>query len=154
MHICPRCRKNKLYGDETRCIECTIEENKKAMKSRNKLGKDHYNKVHREWSRQSYKKCVENGICYVCRKSPADGGYKTCGVCREKQRTYKRIKYQEKIKMTRSERIERGLCYFCDNPQKKGYKVCEKHWQMNVKKSRNPKNHPWNTRNKYGFSKV
>lgn len=28
-----------------------------------------------------------------------------------------------------------GLCYFCDNPVKKGYKVCEKHYQMNIEKA-------------------
>lgn len=32
----------------------------------------------------------------------------------------------------RKERYKQGLCYFCDNPIKIGYKVCEYHYQKNV----------------------
>ena len=32
-----------------------------------------------------------------------------------------------------------GLCFFCDNPVKSGYKVCEEHYQMNVKKANTQK---------------
>ena len=71
---------------------------------------------------------------YAGRK--ADYGYKTCGICREKIRNYKRIKYG---KPDRSERYKQGLCYFCDNPIKDGYKVCEKHYKMNVEKSHSQK---------------
>ena len=35
----------------------------------------------------------------------------------------------------RSERTKKGLCYFCNNPVKEGYKVCEKHYQMNIEKA-------------------
>ena len=142
-HVCPRCRKEKLYGDETICISCTRKEYEYTMKSRERLGRDHYNKVHREWAKVRYQQNVENGICNRCGKRKADGGYRTCGVCREKQREYKRIKYQEKVKVPRDERVKNGLCFFCDNPQKDGYKVCEKHYQMNVEKSRAQKEKPW-----------
>lgn len=143
-HVCPRCRKEKLYGDETICLSCTRKEYERTMKSRERLGKDHYNKVHREWAKIHYQQDVENGICTTCRKRKADGGYRTCGICREKQREYKRLKYQEKVEIPRDERVKNGLCYFCDNPQKKGYKVCEKHYQMNVEKSRaQKKQRPW-----------
>lgn len=33
----------------------------------------------------------------------------------------------------RTGRYEQGLCFFCDNPVKPGYKVCEMHYQQNVK---------------------
>lgn len=79
---------------------------------------------------------IERGICTRCRKRKADYGYKTCGICREKIRNYKRIKYG---KPDRSERYEQGLCYFCDNPIKDRYRVCEKHYQMNVEKARSQK---------------
>ena len=113
------------------------------MRSRERLGRDHYNKVHREWAKVRYHQDVQNGICTTCRKRKADGGYRTCGICREKQRERKRIKYQEKVKIPRDERVKSGLCYFCNNPQKNGYKVCEKHYQMNAEKSRAQKEKPW-----------
>ena len=142
-HVCPRCRKETLYGNETVCLNCTRKEYESTMKSRERLGKDHYNKVHREWAKKAYKQDVENGICYRCRKRPADNGFKTCGICREKQGNAKRIRYQAKIKYTRAERVEMGYCYFCNNKQKEGYKVCEKHYQMNAEKSRAQKEKPW-----------
>ena len=130
--ICPRCRKNIILGTENVCPECSAYAYEITMKSRERLGKEHYNKVHKEWSKRTHHEMIQKGICTRCRKRKADYGYKTCGICREKGRKYKRVKYG---KPDRSERCEQGLCYFCDNPIKDGYKVCEKHYKMNVEKS-------------------
>ena len=130
--ICPRCRKNTLFGDENMCPECSAEMYEINMNSRERLGREHYNEVHKEWSKRTHHEMIERGICTRCRKRKADYGYKTCGICRDKGRKYKRVKYG---KPDRSERYKQGLCYFCDNPIKDGYKVCEKHYQMNVEKS-------------------
>ena len=130
--ICPRCMKNTLFGDENMCPECSAEMYEINMNSRERLGREHYNEVHKEWSKRTHHEMIERGICTRCRKRKADYGYKTCGICREKGRKYKRVKYG---KPDRSERYKQGLCYFCDNPIKDGYKVCEKHYQMNVEKS-------------------
>ena len=134
--ICPRCRKNIILGTENVCPECSAYEYEITMNSRERLGKEHYNEVHKEWSKRTHHEMIERGICTRCRKRKADYGYKTCGICREKIRNYKRIKYG---KPDRSERYKHGLCYFCDNPIKDGYKVCEKHYQMNVEKSNSNK---------------
>ena len=130
--ICPRCMKNTLFGDENMCPECSAEMYEINMNSRERLGREHYNEVHKEWSKRTHHEMIERGICTRCRKRKADYGYKTCGICRGKIRNYKRMKYG---KQDRSERYKQGLCYFCDNPIKDGYKVCEKHYQMNVEKS-------------------
>ena len=130
--ICPVCRDNFLFGDEKVCLECGASKYAETMKSRERLGREHYNKVHKEWSKRTHHEMIKNGICTRCRKRKADYGYKTCGICRDKGRKYKRVKYG---KQDRSERYKQGLCYFCDNPIKDGYKVCEKHYQMNVEKS-------------------
>ena len=130
--ICPRCRKNIILGTENVCPECSAYAYEITMNSRERLGKEHYNKVHKEWSKRTHHEMIQNGICTRCRKRKADYGYKTCGICREKGREYKRMKYG---KPDRSERYKQGLCYFCDNPIKDGYKVCEKHYKMNVEKS-------------------
>lgn len=131
--ICPRCRKNTLFGDEKECIECRATKYENTINSRERLGREHYNEVHKEWSKRTHHEMIERGICTRCRKRNADYGYKTCGICRGKIRNYKRIKYR---KPDRRERYEQGLCYFCDNPIKDRYRVCEKHYQMNVEKAR------------------
>ena len=134
--ICPVCRDNFLFGDEKVCLECGASKYAETMKSRERLGREHYNEVHKEWSKRTHHEMIERGICTRCRKRKADYGYKTCGICRDKGRKYKRVKYG---KPDRSERYKQGLCYFCDNPIKDGYKVCEKHYQMNVENSHSQK---------------
>ena len=134
--ICPRCRKNNLFGDEKVCPECSAKAYEYAMRSRERLGKEHYNLQQAELHKNLHHKRIELGICTRCGKREADSGYKTCGICRAKTRNYKREKYG---KPDRSERWKQGLCYFCDNPIKDGYKVCEKHYQMNVEKSNSSK---------------
>lgn len=129
--ICPRCGKNELFGDEKVCVECNAKAYEITMRSREKLGKEHYNSKHSEWARNEHQRRIAEGICTRCGKRKAGGGYKTCGICRSKTRNYKRIKYG---KPDRGERYEQGLCYFCDNSVKDGYKVCEKHYRMNIEK--------------------
>ena len=118
------------------CAECSAYAYEITMNSRERLGKEHYNKAHKEWSKRTHHEMIQKGICTRCRKRKADYGYKTCGICREKGREYKRMKYG---KPDRSERYKQGLCYFCDNPIKDGYKVCEKHYKMNVEKANSGK---------------
>lgn len=127
--ICPRCRRNKLYGTEKNCPECAARAYISAMKTRDN---EKYNRKHAEWSKRTHQEMIDKGICTRCRKRNADGGYKTCEICRAKGKQYKRMKYG---KPNRQERHLQGLCYFCDNPIKQGYKVCEHHYQMNIEKS-------------------
>ena len=101
----------------------------------NKREKEHYNKLHREWSKRTHHESIKNGICTRCRKRNSDDGYKTCGICRAKTREYKR----KNVKNIRNERIEHGLCFFCSSPVKKGYKVCDFHYDQNLKNSRSEK---------------
>lgn len=130
--ICPRCRKNDLFGDEKVCPECSAKGYVNTMRSRERLGKKHYNNKHNEWARKEHQRRIEQGICTRCGKRKADNGYKTCGICREKDNSTRKIRLGEKP--DRNERYKQGLCYFCDNKVKDGYKVCEKHYQMNIQK--------------------
>lgn len=131
--ICPRCRKNKLFGNEKVCPECAAKGYENTMRTREGT---HYNEVHRKWAKEEYERRKQNGICTRCGKQKADSGYYTCGICRDKDRNKKRIK---STAIPKNERINLGLCYFCDNPVKEGYKVCEKHYLMNLEKSRSEK---------------
>lgn len=134
--ICPKCGKNDLFGDEKSCQECSAKSYEVAMKSRKKKGTEHYNRLHAEWQRKEYERRKENGICGRCGKRNADYGYKSCGICREKDRNHKRIKYAS---TKRKEWIENGLCFFCGEVVKPGYKVCENHYQSLLDKLDNDK---------------
>lgn len=134
--ICPRCRKNTLFSDENMCPECSAKMYEANIRSIKRLGREHCNYINAESRRKNYAKRVELGICTRCGKRQADYNFKTCGICRNKTKLYKQGKYG---KPSRSERVQIGLCYFCDNPVKDGYKVCEKHYQMNLEKARSEK---------------
>ncbi len=133
--ICPRCGKVSLMGDEKVCPECRAESANEKSRIREE-NREKYNEKQRIIHGNIYNKRKEQEICTRCGKRKADKGYKTCGVCRAKTREYRRIKYG---KPNRSERFEQGLCYFCNNTLKDGYKVCEKHYQMNLQKFSNEK---------------
>ena len=92
-----------------------------------------YNERQKAWRKARYEKDKKNGICTRCRKRKADPGYSTCAFCRETMRRA-RVKMPE-----RTGRYEQGLCFFCDNPVKPGYKVCEMHYQKNVKNATSEK---------------
>lgn len=97
---------------------------KKCLKEQNQYKKDT-----RDW-------LLAHKICPRCGKRKADYGFKTCGICREKIRNQKkRLTFSNK----RDNRVKNGLCFFCDSPVKEGYKVCEKHYEMNVQKARSKK---------------
>lgn len=127
--ICPRCGKNDLMGDETICPECRAKSVNNSLKNREK---DEYNVYQRNWSKSTYQKRKESGICTRCGKRKATQGLTTCAMCRARDNETRRIR---KGFSDRSDRSKIGLCYFCDNPVKKGYKVCEKHYQMNIEKA-------------------
>lgn len=132
--ICPVCRINKLFGQEKQCAECCANGYIDKIKSNEKLGREHVNKIHAEWSKNEYNKRIESGLCVRCGKIRNDK-YKICSRCRQKIRSRRQTGKQE----LRKERYKQGLCYFCDNPIKDGYKVCEKHYQMNVEKANSNK---------------
>ena len=132
--ICPRCCKNEILGDENMCPECKVKAYETVMKNRDK---DRYNKTHREWSKKEYQKRIEAGICTRCGKRDADKGYRTCGICRAKDTNTRRIRNYKSEK--RTDRIKKGLCYFCDNPVDEGFKVCKVHRQLNIEYSRSDK---------------
>ena len=116
-------------GDETICPECRAKSVNNSLKNREK---DEYNAYQRNWSKSTYQKRKESGICTRCGKRKATQGLTTCAMCRARDNETRRIR---KGFSDRSDRSKIGLCYFCDNPVKKGYKVCEKHYQMNIEKA-------------------
>lgn len=134
--ICPRCRTNAILGDEKVCPECRA----KRAESVNKLRANDngaYNAYMREYNKNRRKMLIEKGICPTCGKRKADGGYKTCGICRNKARVAKAK--QTKGKSKREYWIEHNLCRFCGKPNVKGLKVCEEHRRKLSEISNSPK---------------
>lgn len=133
--ICPRCRKNDLVGDEKNCPECRAKFVDIAKRSRAKRGQE-YNAYMREYQKKRLEELRDKGICVRCCKAKATQGYKTCEKCRDK---YKNFYISHYSKPDRKERYKEGLCYYCDEKVKDGYKVCEKHYQRNCENARSPK---------------
>ncbi len=131
--ICPRCHKNKLFGDEKVCPECKAENTNRIMLKR-KDRIPEYNAYMRDYLRKEHHRRIAEGICTRCGKRKADSGYKTCGNCRSKETRKKQVRNYQPLT-----RYERGLCKFCDNPVEAGYKVCEQHHKMLIERSRSAK---------------
>ena len=131
--ICPRCRRNRILGQERSCPECRAYEANYMSKVRSK-NREEYNKKMREYRRELTVKRKAQGMCTRCGKREAETGYSTCSICRIKSTTYKRNKYGHPNRS--EERLELGICYFCDNPVKPGLKVCEYHHNQNIEASK------------------
>lgn len=138
--ICPRCRKNRLYGDENACPECNAETYRNTMKSRQT---ERYNEMHREWSKKTHHEAIAKGICTRCRSRKADYGFKTCARCRTRDAEKRRLRNAPKIPM--KDRAELGLCYWCMEPVIPGYKTCQSCYDRCVENSRKAdrSNHIW-----------
>lgn len=135
--ICPICRINPIMGDEKSCPECKAASGSYSNYRRSE-NRDRYNQTHREWAKMEYSRRKELGICTRCGKRKALNGKVMCGVCADKVRKQKEKKRMP-VSMERAERPENGICYFCDNPVKEGYKVCEQHYQKNLENLKHPK---------------
>ena len=143
--ICYRCRKNPIMGVEKMCPECraklaTWEENRPEDKI--EIAKEQIRISHAK--KRQY--CRENGICYNCKKRESLPNKKLCSICREKLNRKNREYYaKNKIGLTKDEKIETGICIWCDNPAKDGKKICESHYKKcieNLEKRRKP-NEEW-----------
>ena len=125
--ICPGCGRNDLMGDETVCHECRAQETNSTLKNQNR---EQYNNYHKNWAKITYQKRKGAGICIRCGKRSATKGETMCAICRNRNNATRRIR---EWSPGREEHMKKGLCYFCNNPVKTGYKVCEKHYELNVK---------------------
>ena len=112
MKICPRCGKNKLWGDEKMCIDCR-EKMYEYNKSRRSKENKNYNKIRKQ-----------NGLCIKCGKRPPVEGKTKCAICSEKDRIRMReYRMKKGIDVDRSERPAYGICYFCGSNINSG-KIC------------------------------
>lgn len=126
--ICPRCRKNKILGDESNCVECRADHAERMIVARSR-NRERYNSYTRDYNKRRRAECKENGICTKCMTRKATEGYLSCAKCRIKSRESKRTQYYKEK--------QEGICRFCSNPVANGYRVCEKHRQILAERSMN-----------------
>lgn len=133
--ICPICKKNMIFKNEKSCPEC------KAAMAERQVKKYRSNIENgRKTAMKSYFKCREErlkaGLCVKCGKRVPETGKKNCNYCLGKQKKYNRTEREKKgitpIAEHRSQ-PEQGKCWFCGEPVKEGYRVCEKCYQRCVK---------------------
>lgn len=88
--ICPRCMKNKLYGDERNCLECRTknyinrEKQRRDYPEREKL----YGQHAREKRLARYQQRKQQQLCVTCGKPLREDEYhfSSCNLCRGKKR--------------------------------------------------------------------
>lgn len=135
-HICPICRKNKIYEKETRCLDCML----KDWAQRNRKPKKELEEMREADKAQKKNKRAEarqNGICTYCFKRKADKGHSLCKWCmakaREKKRASSALK-PSKIAIRRGWTAD-GKCWFCGQPAIKGYTTCAVHHEIMVERA-------------------
>lgn len=126
--ICPTCGKNELFGDENNCPECRAKKAEWMQKAREKNG-DKISTQHNISQNKRYHELIDAGICPNCKKRQASNGMRMCDVCHAKLLEQRRVRNGYYVRPKKSERHTLGLCAFCNNPIKPGYKVCETHYQ-------------------------
>ena len=81
--ICPICRKEQLYGDERRCLECKAK-TFGYVKPLTEEQKIRYGNNFKEYQRNLYRERAEQNICTKCGKRKAKHNRKKCEICLEK----------------------------------------------------------------------
>lgn len=113
--ICPRCRKNRIFKNENECVECRA--GHLTFYYEHRKNNDGYKNNKSIYGKEVRQQCTSQGICVMCRKNKAIPGKTKCMRCTQKYNAYFR-KYYERDKitsgeLTRHERVENGLCYYC-----------------------------------------
>ena len=79
--VCTQCKKNPIFGNESRCPECKAYQAEWMITHKNK--KRDYEKT-----KERMNKRRKQGVCFKCGGKLTDG-YKTCIRCRERIKIYR-----------------------------------------------------------------
>ena len=147
--ICPRCGKNKLFGNEKECPECLAK-----MYEINNRSKEKRKFNSAEWYKNDIRILKENGLCRSCRKKEVKAGHTYCEICLIKHRERRRDYMREKTGISRSERPNYGMCYFCGAKLDRSGRSCQKCADRNTKNlQKTNTNEFWRKDNKLLFKK-
>lgn len=149
-HICTTCLKEKTFGDELTCLECS---EKKMLYHSRKGKKEEDLEADRKNHKKMYAKRVANEVCTRCGKRKAEEGRKKCRICLEKDNAvHRKIRH----KGVRKYREENHLCYICGSDiTSSSRKLCEPCYEKyrQIGKNSGGKSEYWKRLNKGAFLK-
>lgn len=125
--ICPVCRKRAVAIGLKACPEC-LEENANRCAAWKMANPELY----KERRHARYQKARENGVCVNCGKP--SGGKSRCPRCAAKEYARRKANYVHIVHPP-------GACYRCDAPAVKGFKLCERH--LEIQRATVAKAKPW-----------
>ena len=141
LKICTCCHSEPAKETSTLCLNCSDKRSIENMERMKKIkdSPEHKQKVKMR-NKKRYEKVKAMGICYVCGKREPIEGKKICYECSIKRKR-QNIK-QKKGVIPRSARASFGACYFCGEPVLPNRKVCQKHYDICVRKFTETNKHP------------
>lgn len=106
--ICPRCFKNKLYGDERNCLECRTKNyvNREKQRRDNPEREEIYYQHGRRNYKELYNQRKEQGLCSKCGRVLREDEKKFawCSICRG----YRRSRQILSVKPSKKDGIKQG----------------------------------------------
>lgn len=127
--ICPECGQREGFNGGVLCFECREKNQQKNIKYQSDpVRRERYNKTANARKNRQYYERKSAGMCTRCGKVKQEKG-QLCFSCWRK-----RQKQREKAKSGRlrrgmhfRDRIERGVCMYCEAPVVPGKCFCEEH---------------------------
>lgn len=124
--ICPRCRKNILFGNEKSCLECRAIAANNMAKYYQSVDKEEYLARRKERSAKLLEYRRENGLCTRCGSEKSDNKFAYCNSCRIKVNLKgNEYRIRKRKKPNREIWSENGLCVKCGSERYKDYKICK-----------------------------
>ena len=155
MGLCHRCRKEKAAPHKKFCFDCLDMIRKENIKRYDPKAAKQY----QERRRELYRIHKEQGKCVRCKKQATQGMY--CIDCYLKVRRHNkavsnRRKEARSNTNIRKTREENGLCLWCGERAKEGYKCCEKHYQLLCRAGDKARanTHPFRTMERIRYGKI
>ena len=133
--LCRVCGKNKIVPGKTYCADC-LEKVDALCHKRYLDNPNYYRERNRISNKKRYDECKEQGICTRCRKRKAEHGRVMCRICLDKDAQKHALRYNG---INADDRFKMGICRFCNEPVKDGYRTCEKHYRLCCESARKAK---------------
>lgn len=154
--ICPRCFKNKLYGDEKNCLECRTKNyiNRERQRRDKPEREIIYYQHAKEKQRVRYQQRKEQNLCVTCGKplKQDDTTHSNCDSCRRKVRDKHILSTKPKSEYKTFVWIAQGLCPYCGKAKYGKAGLCKHHYD--ILKLNGGKNDEWKKDNIIALKKI
>lgn len=124
-HICVECHAEEATRNSTRCSQCLANRRERDRKQKQILRQSpEYRERQKQYNKERRARLKEAGICTICGKRKARFNKTTCIECATKASKSKKQNLGFQLRSTL------GICYKCNNPAVKSYKLCENHLKL------------------------